>query len=127
MTGQDLINYIEEGKLQDKHFFINVEGYISAIGSVLKTENENIILSQEGMGITDIFDDVHNRERYFEEWFNIIPKHDAKILWDDGDRSFLVLRKDGSDAYADCYDSWEEIPEDALFGLDKEEFKEGLE
>ena len=123
MTGQDLINYIEEGKLQDKHFFINVEGYISAIGSVLETENENIILSQEGMGITDIFDDVHNRERYFEEWFNIIPKHDAKILWDDGDRSFLVLRKDGSDAYADCYDSWEEIPEDALFGLDKKEME----
>ena len=123
MTGQDLINYIEEGKLQDKHFFINVEGYISAIGSVLETENEDIILSQEGMSITDIFDDVHNRERYFEEWFNIIPKHDAKILWDDGDRSFLVLRKDGSDAYADCYDSWEEIPEDALFGLDKKELE----
>lgn len=123
MTGQDLINYIEEGKLQDKHFFINVEGYISAIGSVLETENEDIILSQEGMGITDIFDDVHNRERYFEEWFNIIPEHDAKILWDDGDRSFLVLRKDGSDAYADCYDSWEEIPEDALFGLDKKELE----
>lgn len=90
MTGQDLINYIEEGKLQDKHFFIN---------------------------------DVHNRERYFEEWFSIIPEHDAKILWDDGDRSFLVLRKDGSDAYADCYDSWEEIPEDALFGLDKKELE----
>lgn len=123
MTGQDLINYIEEGKLQDKHFFINVEGYISAIGSVLETENENIILSQEGMSITNIFDDVHNRERYFEEWFNIIPKHDAKILWDDGSRSFLVLRKDGSDAYADCYDSWEEIPEDALFGLDKKELE----
>lgn len=123
MTGQDLINYIEEGKLQDKHFFINVEGYISAIGSVLETEDEDIILSQEGMGITDIFNDVHNRERYFEEWFSIIPEHDAKILWDDGDRSFLVLRKDGSDAYADCYDSWEEIPEDALFGLDKKELE----
>ena len=123
MTGQDLINYIEEGKLQDKHFFINVEGYISAIGSVLETENEDVILSQEGMGITDIFDDVHNRERYFEEWFDIIPEHDAKILWDDGDRSFFVLRKDGSDAYADCYDSWEEIPEDALFGLDKKEME----
>ena len=123
MTGQDLINYIEEGKLQDKHFFINVEGYISAIDSILETENEDIILSQEGMDITDIFDDVHNRERYFEEWFSIIPEHDAKILWDDGDRSFLVLRKDGSDAYADCYDSWEEIPEDALFGLDKKELE----
>lgn len=123
MTGKDLINYIEEEKLQDKHFFIDVEGYVSTIDSVLETENGDIILSQEGMGITDIFDDVHNRERYFEEWFDIIPEHDAKILWDDGDRSFLVLRKDGSDAYADCYDSWEEIPEDALFGLDKKELE----
>lgn len=123
MTGQDLINYIEEGKLQDKHFFINVEGYISAIDSISETENGDVFLLQEGMGITDIFDDVHNRERYFEEWFSIIPEHDAKILWDDGDRSFLVLRKDGSDAYADCYDSWEEIPEDALFGLDKKELE----
>ena len=34
MTGQDLINYIEEGKLQDRHFFIDVEGYVSIIGSV---------------------------------------------------------------------------------------------
>ena len=123
MTGQDLINYIEEGKLQDKHFFINVEGYISAIDSISETENGDVFLLQEGMGITDIFDDVHNRERYFEEWFSIIPEHDAKILWDDGDRSFLVLRKDGSDAYADCYDSWEEIPEDALFGLDKKKLE----
>ena len=124
MTGQDLINYIEEGKLQDKHFFINVEGYVSAIGSISETENGDIFLSQKGMGVSD---DVHNRERYFEEWFDIIPRHDAEILWNDGDRGFLVLRKDGSDAYADCYDSWEEIPEDALFGFDKEEFKEGLE
>ena len=123
MTGQDLINYIEEGKLHDKHFFINVEGYISAIGSISETENGDVFLLQEGMGITDIFDDVHNRERYFKEWFSIIPEHDAKILWDDGDRSFLVLRKDGSDVYADCYDSWEEIPEDALFGLDKKELE----
>lgn len=127
MTGQDLINYIEENRFQDKHFFINVEGYISAIGSISETENGDIFLSQEGMGITDIFDDNHNREEYFKEWFNIIPRHDAEILWEDGDRSFLVLRKDGSDSYADCYDSWEEIPEDALFGFDKEEFKEGLE
>ena len=57
-------------------------------------------------------------KEYFSEWFDIIPKHDAKMLWEDGDRSFLVLRNDGTDAYADCYDSWEEIPEDALFGLD---------
>lgn len=62
-------------------------------------------------------------EEYFSEWFDIIPKHDAKMLWEDGDRSFLVLRSDGTDAYADCYDNWEEIPEDALFGLDKKELE----
>ena len=62
-------------------------------------------------------------KEYFSEWFDIIPKHDAKMLWEDGDRSFLVLRSDGTDAYADCYDSWEEILEDALFGLDKKELE----
>ena len=63
-------------------------------------------------------------KEYFSEWFDIIPKHDAKMLWEDGDRSFLVLRSDGTDAYADCYDSWEEIPEDALFGLDKKNWSD---
>ena len=62
-------------------------------------------------------------KKYFSEWFDIIPKHDAKMLWEDGDRSFLVLRSDGTDAYAEWYDSWEEIPEDALFGLDKKELE----
>lgn len=60
-------------------------------------------------------------KKYFSEWFDIIPKHDAKMLWEDGDRSFLVLSSDGSDRYADCFDSWEEIERsypDALFGLE---------
>lgn len=30
-------------------------------------------------------------EEYFSKWFDIIPEYDAKILWNDGDRSFLVL------------------------------------
>ena len=38
-------------------------------------------------------------KEYFSEWFDIIPKHDAKMLWEDGDRSFLVLASDGSDRY----------------------------
>ena len=61
-------------------------------------------------------------EKYFSEWFDIIPEHDAKQLWNDGDRSFLVLATDGSDRYADCFDSWEEIKAtypDALYGLEK--------
>ena len=61
-------------------------------------------------------------KEYFSEWFDIIPKSDAKMLWEDGDRSFLVLASDGSDRYADCFDTWKEIEEsfpDALFGLEK--------
>ena len=61
-------------------------------------------------------------KEYFSEWFDIIPKHDAKMLWKDGDRSFLVLSSNGSDRYADCFESWEEIEAtypDALFGLEK--------
>ena len=63
-------------------------------------------------------------EEYFSKWFDIIPKHDAKMLWEDGDRSFLILKSDGTDCYADCFDSWEEIEEsypDALFGLERME------
>lgn len=62
-------------------------------------------------------------EEYFSKWFDIIPEHDARMLWNDGDRSFLVLNiEDGTDRYADCFESFEEIERsfpDALFGLDK--------
>ena len=61
-------------------------------------------------------------KEYFSEWFDIIPKHDAKMLWEDGDRSFLVLVSDGSDRYADNFESWEEIKHsypDCLFGLER--------
>ena len=122
MTGQELIDYIQEGKLQDKHFFIDVEGYLSPIQEVMENEHEDIILSQEGGNVNDWKDDKYNLERYFSEWFDIIPKHDAKMLWEDGDRSFLVLSSNGSDRYADCFESWEEIETtypDALFGLEK--------
>ena len=121
MTGQELIDYIQEGKLQDRHFFIDVEGYFSTIDNVMENEYGDIILSQKGRDVNDWKDDKYNLERYFSEWFDIIPKHDAKMLWEDGDRSFLVLASDGSDRYADCFESCEEIEAtypDALFGLE---------
>ena len=124
MTGQELIDYIQEGKLQDRHFFIDVEGYFSTIDNVMENEYGDIILSQKGRDVNDWKDDKYNLERYFSEWFDIIPKHDAKMLWKDGDRSFLVLASDGSDRYADNFESWEEIDEsypDALFGLERME------
>lgn len=61
-------------------------------------------------------------KEYFSEWFDLIPKSDAKMLWDDGDRSFLVLASDGSDRYADNFETWEDIKQsypDALFGLER--------
>ena len=121
MTGQEWIDYIQEEKLQDRHFFIDVEGYFSTIDNVIENDCGDIILSQEGRNVNDWKDDKYNLERYFSEWFDIIPKHDAKMLWEDGDRSFLVLASDGSDRYADNFDSWEEIEAtcpDALFGLE---------
>lgn len=65
---------------------------------------------------------MKDMEKYFSEWFNIISEHDAEQLWNDGDRSFLVLTTDGSDRYADCFETWEELKEtypDALYGLEK--------
>ena len=44
------------------------------------------------------------------------------MLWEDGDRSFLILASDGSDHYADNFESWKEIEvtyPDALFGLER--------
>ena len=63
-------------------------------------------------------------KEYFSEWFDIIPKSDAKQLWEDGNRSFFVLASDGSDRYADNFESWEEIEENypnTLFGLERME------
>ena len=62
-------------------------------------------------------------KEYFSKWFDVIPEHDVKILWGYGDRSFPVLASDGSDRYADNFESWEEIETtypDALFGLERE-------
>lgn len=52
-----------------------------------------------------------------------IQYHDAEQLWNDGDRNFLVLAKDGTDRYADCFETWEELTEsypDAYYGLERE-------
>ena len=99
MTGQELIKKIEKENLQDRHLFIDVEGYISPVCEVLETKSGDIILTQEGRGIDDLYD-KDNLERYFSEWF-------------------YVLRRDGSDCSAYCYDTFGEIPEDALFGIEK--------
>lgn len=122
MTGQELIDYIENGKLQNKHFFIDVEGYFSTIDCVMENEHRDIILSQKGRSVNDYRDGKYNLERYFLEWFDLIPKSDAKMLWDDGDRSFLVLSSDGSDRYASNFETWEDIEQsypDAYFGLER--------
>lgn len=127
MTGQELIDYIQERELQDRHFFIDVEGYFSTIDSVVENEHGDIVLLQAGMDANDYKDDQYNLERYFSEWFDIIPKSDAEVLWNDGDRSFLVLSSDGSDRYASNFESWEDIEAaypDALFGLERVVSKE---
>lgn len=56
----------------------------------------------------------------FSEWFEIIPKEEAERKWYLRELDFCVLRRDGSDCYADCYDTFGEIPEDALFGIEKD-------
>lgn len=66
--------------------------------------------------------DPFNLERYFSEWFDIISYDDAKNRWENGERNFLVLLNDGSDRYANCFATWEELEEtypDAYFGIEK--------
>lgn len=120
MTGQDLIDYIEERKLQDRHFFIDVQGYLSTIDLVMETDSGDIILAQEGRSVTDATDDRFNRERYFSEWFSIIDRSEAEKLWESGEKWFLVLKNDGTDTYAYTYENFEDMPEDAFFGLEKD-------
>ena len=118
MTGQELIKKIEEENLQDRHLFIDVEGYISPVCEVLETKSGDIILTQEGRGIDDLYD-KDNLERYFSEWFKIIPREEAERKWFLRELDFYVLRRDGSDCSAYCYDTFGEIPEEALFGIEK--------
>lgn len=93
----------------------------------MENEHGDIVLLQAGMNANDYKDDQYNLERYFSEWFDIIPKSDAEALWKDGDRSFLVLSSDGSDRYASNFERWEDIEAaytDALFGLERVVSKE---
>ena len=119
MTGRDLVNCIEKNNLYDRHIFIGVEGNISPIGFISETKNGDLFIAQEGMNENDIFDNCNNKERYFSEWFNIISYAYAKKLWENDEKIFLVLRSDGTDCYAECYDKFEDIPGDALLGFDK--------
>jgi len=120
MTGEDLINYIKKNGLEGRHFFIDVEGYVSPIQTIFENDHGDVFLAQEGRGEHDYLDDCNNRSRYFEEWFDIISYDEAKKLWCEGNRGFVVLRSDGSDCYAECYDSFEDIPGDSYFGLEKD-------
>ncbi len=124
MTGQELIDYIEEGKLQDRHFFIDVEGYFSSIDRIMENDKGDIILSQKGRNVNDYKSDLHNRERYFSEWFEIIPFLEAYSRCKNGDKSFFVLKEDGTYCCADNYGTWEELEYlyydcAALFGIEK--------
>ena len=59
-------------------------------------------------------------EKYFSEFFNIISQNKAKQMQDTGDKSFSILYSDGSDSYADGYDSFEDILKyDCIFGKER--------
>lgn len=57
---------------------------------------------------------------YFSKCFKIISIHEAKKLWDSDDKSFCILRHDGTDCYAAYYEKWEDIPEGVYFGIEKQ-------
>lgn len=62
--------------------------------------------------------------KYFSQWFDIIPLFpDAKMLWEDGNRSFLILLPNTSSRYVDVYETFDEIVKEiqngALIGLEK--------
>lgn len=125
MKGQELVNYIQDNNLEDSEIFVAAQGYLAEtnIDNIMQTNSGDLILGFVEM-YNGKFSDRMTMKTYFSRWFNIISLRDAEMLWEDGDRSFLVLRRDCSDAYADNYDSFEEIVEQvydgALIGLERD-------
>ena len=123
---QRIIQKAEEyGKL-DYELYVGAEGYLSpletftwqdAYGNVI----ENCLILKDNAGIEM---DKNNLESFYSNHFDTIPLYpDAEMLWNGGDRSFFVLRKDGTDHGADGYNDFEEIISEvengALIGLEK--------
>ena len=113
-----MIANMEDARPQDMSYYNGALRALEFVGYEWKRDADGKHTLFKQIGVMEMF-----TEEYFSKWFDIIPEHDAKILWDDGDRSFLVLSiEDGTDRYADCFESFEEIKEtypNILFGLNK--------
>ena len=113
-----MIANMEDARPQDMSYYMGALKALEFTGYEWKRDADGKHTLFKQIGVMEMF-----TEEYFSKWFDIIPEHDAKILWDDGDRSFLVLSiEDGTDRYADCFESFEEIKEtypNILFGLNK--------
>ena len=115
-----MIANMKDARPQDMSYYMGALKALEFVGYEWKRDADGKHTLFKQIGVMEMF-----TEEYFSKWFDVIPEHDAKILWDDGDRSFLVLStEDGTDRYADCFESFEEIKEtypNVLFGLDKVE------
>ena len=113
-----MIANMKDARPQDMSYYMGALKALEFAGYEWKRDADGKHTLFKQIGVMEMF-----TEEYFSKWFDIIPEHDAKILWDDGDRSFLVLSiEDGTDRYADCFESFEEIKEtypNILFGLNK--------
>lgn len=127
MTGQNLIDYIQEGKLEDAEIFVAADGKLAC------TNINNIMELTGDLILGNVVLDEENMKRYFSRWFEVVGFETAKLfLWMNRNmteremfkpRSIYVLLSDGTDYCADDYTEEElkqEYKNDCLFGLEKE-------
>lgn len=107
--------------IDNPYNIIQASGYVvKVIGNQDDFDCNEVVIDVE-FDYCDYYEDG-NMEKYFSQWFDIITETEAKKMWENGNKGFLVLRSDGTECYADCFDSWEEIIKtfpDALFGEEK--------
>ena len=119
MTGRELYDYLVAHNMENAHIFIETGGMVSPVESLIPTESGDVVLGDADANRNDYRSGLANRKRYFSEWFDIISKSTAKMLYRRNPGALIVLRTDGTDCYADNYSCWKDIPDDALFGVKK--------
>lgn len=124
MTGREIIELIQKNNWEDADIWMSVQGYIGEVKNV-----EEMFPKLPNTCDVMISDDCETErdnyfwESYYGSYLNLIPKHDADVLFKDGDRSFLICPCDGTEYYIPddiTEEEWEELKNsDVLFGLEK--------
>ena len=79
-----MIANMKDARPQDMSYYNGALKALEFVGYEWKRDADGKHTLFKQIGVMKMF-----TEEYFSKWFDIIPEHDAKMLWEDGDRSFL--------------------------------------